>query len=170
MLPVSVARSSGEYRHDDLRPETPHHLDHVAEYRIARPVREALGRSLGKAEIVRAREILVRTVDASRSEQLLRANHAERFAELVADQVLSPIAPCERQISSLGAMTAREPCDQLRVLVVRMRTDHEHARMHSGRGLRFRQRDDAAPLSIQEARHQHYTDRSCQCGNGSYGK
>ena len=103
MLPVTVARRAGEHRDDDLRPERAHHLHDVAEQRILRPVLEGLGGGLREAEVVRAREELMRPVDAPRGEQLFRANHAERLAELVADEVLSAVAAREREIRGLRA-------------------------------------------------------------------
>ncbi len=67
------------------------------------------------------------TVEPARGEQLLRPDRAEALAELVADQVLPAVAAREREVGHVHLTPAREPREQLRVLVVRMRTDDEHA-------------------------------------------
>ena len=83
---------------------------------------------LGESEIERAREVLAAAVDAARGEQLFGADHSERRAELVADQILSAVAAREREIRRLDVPRLGEIGDELRVLVIRMRADHQHAR------------------------------------------
>ena len=90
-------------------------------------IRQRLLVVLGIAEVVRAREILPAPVQAPGGEQLLGAGHAQLLAELGADQVLAAVAAREREIRRPVSATAREVGDELRVLVVRMRRDVEHA-------------------------------------------
>src|SRR6266550_334693 len=82
---------------------------------------------LRKTEIVAAGKVLVRSINPSRREQLLRSNYPERFAQLVADQILAAIAAGERQVRGLDPASACKPRDQLRVFVIRVRRDPEHA-------------------------------------------
>ena len=152
MVTVTIAWGAGKYRHDDLRPEGPHHRHHVAENRVLGPVRVRLLGCLGKAEVVGARKELASSIETARREQLLRANHAEQYAQLVANEILSAVAPREREIARLHLPSARQPCDELRVLVVRMRTDDEYARGDVESGHRFAQHGCAAHQTHQEAR------------------
>ena len=81
---------------DDVWAECAHHLYDVVEQRILRPVISRFVRRLRESEIVRTPEILVRAVQPSRRQQLFGSNDTERFAELVADQILSTVAARER--------------------------------------------------------------------------
>ena len=123
MLAVSVARRSREYREYHVRPECADDSYDVSEQTVLRPVAERLGCSFGKTEIVRPREILVRAIDPPRRQQLLGANHAELFAELVADEILAAVAARQREISCLRSAAARHPGDEIGVFVIRMRRD-----------------------------------------------
>ncbi len=91
---------------------------------------ERLLGALGEAEVVGAREVLRRPVDAPGCEQLLGADDAQRFAELVADEILPAVPAREREIRDVGVMALPEPRDEPRVLIVRMRRDDEHPRAH----------------------------------------
>ena len=64
----------------------------------------------------------------ARGEQLLGADHAEHRPELVADEILSAVAAGERQIRRLDVPRLGEIRDELRVFVVGVRADHQHAR------------------------------------------
>ena len=79
------------------------------------------------AEVVGAREILPRPIELPGGEKLLRPEDAERFTELGPDQVLAPLAAIQREVGRLRAHAAYEHGEQVGVLVVRMRADHEHA-------------------------------------------
>jgi hypothetical protein len=48
-----------------------------------------------ESEVVRTREVLMRTIEPAGGEQLLRADDAECFAELVADEILPAVAARE---------------------------------------------------------------------------
>ncbi len=61
-------------------------------------------------------------------------------------------------------MTASEPCDELRVLVVRMRTDHQNAVVHASGCSRLRQCDDAALLGSEETRRRNNRGRGYDTG------
>jgi hypothetical protein len=91
-------------------------------------VLRGLLRVLGKAEVEGAGEVLPAAVDAPRGEELLGADHAQPLAELVADQVLPAVAAGEGEVGRFDALAAGEIRDRLRVLVVRVRGDDEHAR------------------------------------------
>ena len=65
-------------------------------------------RSLGEAEVDRAREELFGAVDPAGSQQLLRADHAQRIALLGANQILAAFAARERQ-DSRSALSGRAP-------------------------------------------------------------
>ena len=78
-------------------------------------------------EVLRAREILPPSIQAPGGEQLLGAGHTQLLAELGAEQVLAAVAAREREIGRPVSATARQVGDGLRVLVVRMRRDVEHA-------------------------------------------
>src|SRR5947208_4571759 len=127
VVTVPVARRTGEDGNDDLGSKPPHYLEYVAEQRVAGPEAQGFVDRLGIAEVVRAREELAGAVDPPGGEQLLRADDAELGAELGADQVLSPFAAGERQIGHLSAEPPGEEGDQIRVLVVGVRPDHEDA-------------------------------------------
>jgi len=93
-------------------------------------VLERLRRTLREAEVVCAREVLLRAVDAPRREQLFRADHAECFAQLIADEILPAIAAREGEIRDIRVAPLPEPGDEPRVLVVGMRGNDQHAHRH----------------------------------------
>ena len=135
-----------------MRPERANHRHHVRQDRILRPVLERLVERLRESEIERAREVLVAAVDAPRGEQLLGANHPEHRAELVADQILPAVAAREREIRRLDVARLGEPGDELRVLVVGVRADHQHARGGAESCDQLAQRSGAALLSGEARR------------------
>ena len=146
MVAVAVARRAAEHRDDHMRPKGSHHANYVAEDRVARPVLVRVDGVLRESEVERAREELLGAVDAPCRQQLLGANHTQRFAELVADQILPAVAAREGEIRRLDVSSAGEPRDEKRVLVVGMRTDHQHARVDAERLHGFPQRNRAALL------------------------
>ena len=144
MLAVAVARRAREDRHHDLRPEPPDHVQHVGQQRVARPEpKRFLGR-LGVAEIERAREELAGAVELASGEELLGADDAELGAELLADEVLAALTPRERQVGGLDAHATGQQREELRVLVVGVGADHEHALVRAQLAQGARQRRDAA--------------------------
>jgi hypothetical protein len=146
MVAMAVARRPAEHRHDDLRPEGAHHRHDVAQDRVLHPVRVRLLGRLGEAEIVRAREVLPAAVEPPRREQLLGADHPELRSELVADQVLPTVAARQGEIRRLDVLPARQPGEELGVLVVRVSADHQHAPRHVQSRHGLAQRDCAALL------------------------
>ena len=58
--------------------------------------------------------------------ELLGAEDPERLAELAPDQVLSPLAARQGEVRGLRALMAREHDEELGVLVVGVRADHQH--------------------------------------------
>ena len=125
VLAVAVAGGAGEHGHDDLGTEPAHHVEHVAQQRVAWPHPERFSNVLGVTEVVRPGEELAGPVDAASGEQLLRADHAQLGTELRADQVLAALAPAERQIGHLRPQPPREQRHEIRVLVVGVRADHQ---------------------------------------------
>src|SRR5437016_8562991 len=101
MMSVSVTRSPAEGRYQNLRSERSHYRHDVGQHGVARPVHQSFRGGLGKAEVERAREILVRAVDAPRRQQFIRADDAERFAELVSNEVLAAVPAVERKVGGL---------------------------------------------------------------------
>src|SRR6185436_17508649 len=103
VLAVPVARRAGEHGDDDLRAETADDAHGVLQDLLARPEPERLLDVLREPEVVRAREVLPRAVELSGGVELLRADQSRADAELGADQVLSPVAAGERQVSRLAS-------------------------------------------------------------------
>ena len=152
MVAMPIARRAGEHRHNDLRTERAHDRHHVTHDGISLPVRERLLRRLGEPEIIRARKELAPPIKSPCRKQLLRANHAKLLAKLVANEILTAITPRQREIGRLHLMSARQPRDEIGVLVVRMRADHQHAHGDVEPGDRFTQYNRAAFLCGKEAR------------------
>src|SRR5438105_6607160 len=98
VLAVTVSGRTREYGHDDLGTEASHHVEHVAQQRVARPQPQRFVDRLRVAEVVRAGEELAGPVDATGGEQLLRADHAPPGTALRPRQVLAALAPAERQV------------------------------------------------------------------------
>src|SRR5688500_3391745 len=109
MLAVAVARGPGEHRDDYMRAERAHDRDDVAEQLLPGPMLVCVGRILREAEIIRAGEVLPGAIDPARRDELLGAHDAERFAQLVADEILSSIAPRQREVRGLDMPAARQP-------------------------------------------------------------
>jgi hypothetical protein len=84
---------------------------------------------LRKPEIVGTGEILKRAIHAPGGNELFGAHGPQPFAELVADEILSTVAAGEREIRRPHMPAAREPRNQERILIVRMRADDEHTRV-----------------------------------------
>ena len=118
-------RESGD---DHVGPELADHANHVCKDGLPVPDAERLLRVLAVAKVLRAREVLPSAVEPARGEQLLRARHPQRLAELGTEQVLSAVTAGERQVRGAVSATAREVGDDLGVLVVGMRGDVQHAR------------------------------------------
>jgi len=144
VLAVTVARRAGEDGNDDLGSEAAHHVEHVAQQRVTRPEPQSLVQRLGVPEVIGAREELARAVDAPGREQLLRADDAELGAELGADEVLPAFATAERQVRHLRPHPTREQGDEIRILVIGVRPDHQDALVRPELLQRARQRRDAA--------------------------
>src|SRR5262249_24796502 len=79
------------------------------------------------AEVDGAREVLFAAVDAPRGEQLLRADHAEELALLVADEVLPTVAARHGQVAGAEEASVGDVRDEGGVLVVGMRGNVERA-------------------------------------------
>src|SRR3989440_8938898 len=127
-----------------LRTEPAHHVEHVAQQRVAWPHPERFRNVLGVTEVVRPGEELAGPVDAASGEQLLRTDHAQLRTELRADQVLAALAPAERQIGHLRPQPPREQRHEIRVLVVGVRADHQDPLGRPELAQGIRQRRDAA--------------------------
>src|SRR5262249_4594552 len=92
VMAMRGCRLRGEPRDDDVGTELADHPHDVAEDRLSVPDGERLLGVLRVAEILGAGEVLPSSVQAARGEQLLRARHPERLAELGPEQVLSAVA------------------------------------------------------------------------------
>ena len=117
----------GKSRDDNVRAELADQAHDVAKDGLPVPDTQGFLGSLRVPEVLRAGEVLLPAVQPARGEQLLRARHAERLAELGAEQVLAAVAASERKIGRPVSASAGKVSDGLRVLVVRMGGDVEHA-------------------------------------------
>ncbi len=117
----------GKPRDDHVRTELADHAHDVAEDGLPVPDAQRLLGVLRVAEVLRAGEVLPPAVQPARGEQLLGARHAEQLAELGAEQILPAVAAGEREIGRPISAAASQVGDGLRVLVVRMGGDVEHA-------------------------------------------
>src|SRR5579884_166364 len=107
MMAMTIARGSRKSGDDDLRPELPDDPHVVLQDIIVSPLRQRFRGGLREAEIeVRSKELLG-MIEASCGQKLFSADHAERFKEFCAQEVLSAIAPRSRQISGAHALAAR---------------------------------------------------------------
>ncbi len=153
MLAVPVAWRSGEHGHDDLRAEAAHDVEHVLEDGIAGPEPQRFFQGLGIPEVVGAGEELARTVDSPRGEQLFRTDDPQLGAQLGTDEVLPSFAAAERQVGYLSTHPPGEQGDEVGILVVGMRADHQHALVRAELRQRARQRRDAAGAGWSELPH-----------------
>ena len=128
MMSVPIARGAAEHGDDQLWPERAHDAHDIAEHGILRPVFVRFGGGFRESEVVGASEELSRAIGAARRHQLFGTNHAQRFTELIADRILSTVTAREREIRRVGVRATCQPAEQLRVFVVGVRADHEHAR------------------------------------------
>ena len=127
VLAVSVARGAVEDTDDDLRTKPPHDADRVLEEDVLRPLAERFVERARETEVVRPGEVLAGAVQPPRRRQLLRAHEAEPDAEVGSDEILSALAARQRKVRSLAAEAARHVRQDLGVLVVGVRADHEEA-------------------------------------------
>ena len=105
VVAVAGGRVGGKARDDDVGAEAADRPHDVREHRVVAPELEGLLRVLGESEIQRAREALFGAVRAARGQQLLRADHAERRTQLLADQVLAAITARHGQVRGAHAFT-----------------------------------------------------------------
>ena len=94
---------------------------------VVSPLGQRLGGCLGVAEVDGAAEKLLRAVDASRGQQFLGADQSEQVALFRADEVLAAFAAGERKVAGAHVTAAGQIGKHGRVLVVRMRGDHQRA-------------------------------------------
>ncbi len=130
MMAVARAAVRREAGDDHIGPERADHAHHIAQHLLLAPFLEALGGVLAVAEVHRAREELLAAIDPPRLHQLLRADDAERIAQLGADQVLSAVATREAEVAGAHLFAVGQPGDQLGVLVIGVGHDVEHAAQH----------------------------------------
>src|SRR5262245_39539619 len=119
-----------EARHHHVRSEIPDDPYNVSENFVVIPEAHRFFRRLGKPEIVRSREELLRMVDASCIEQFLCSNDAESFAQLRSDYVLTAVAARNRKISGVEKRTVRPERHQICIFVVGVRRDVKNAAKH----------------------------------------
>ena len=146
MMAMPISRRARPDRDDHLRPVRPDHADDIAGERFAVPVSEGLFGVLRIAEIVRPGEELLGAIHASRGEQLLCTDRAERLAQFVADLILPAVAAREGEIGAVHLSTSREPGEQRGILIVGVCPHHEHATGDGEAAHELVQRDRAAFL------------------------
>src|ERR1041384_8706462 len=93
--------------------------------RVRRPGARGLLQRLGEPEVELAAEILPGAVERARAEQLLTADEPELFAQLGPDQVLPALSPGKGEVRRLGPLAPNQDGQELGVLVVGGRGDHQ---------------------------------------------
>jgi hypothetical protein len=120
-----VQREAGDHH---VRLELPEDPDDIGQHLVVVPEAQRLLGRLGEAEIDGAGEELPPAVDAPRRQQLLRADEAQKIADLGTDQVLSAVAARHREVTRVRQPPLAEVGDEAGVLVVRVGGHVEHAR------------------------------------------
>ena len=128
MLTVAIGQRVGKDGDEDVWPKGSDDRNDVGDERIARPTLERQLTVLRNAEVERASEERDAAVDATRRERLLRANRAQRDPAFIADEVVAGLSSRQREVARLDHAAAREPGNELRVVVVGVGTDDQHAR------------------------------------------
>src|SRR4051812_6708020 len=95
---MTVARRTREAEHDHIGPVVTNYPHNVAEDAVVTPILQCFRGGFGKAKIDRPRKKLLRAVDLTRIQQLLRADDSQLGALLGADQVLTTLAPRQRKV------------------------------------------------------------------------
>src|SRR4029079_7294659 len=113
-----------------VRPEIPDDPHDVSKNFVVIPDVQRFVCRLRQAEIERARKELPGVVVAPRTEQSLRSNNAEPFAEFGTQYVLASVAARNRKISGIIKGTVRPERHQICVFVVRVRRDVKNATKH----------------------------------------
>ncbi len=166
---------------DHIRLERADDANDIGQNLLPVPNAQRFAIILGIAKIHRAGEKLFATVQPARSQQFLRANDAEFFAEFRSEHVLAAVAARDRKISGAIVPAPREKGDELRVLVIGMRGDVKHPaslakifqllKNGGGRtGLRLGGENWAGKNKNSHARHSHaksalqLAQTSCQTG------
>src|SRR5262249_15780611 len=80
-----------------------------------------------EAKIDCAREELASTINVTSSEKLLSASDSELLADIWTENVLTAIATCHRHVGGAEVASSRHVCQQLGVLIIRVRCHVEHA-------------------------------------------
>ena len=142
-----------EPRHDHIGTYRPNGAHHVSQQRLLAPHAQSFFWRLGVAEVHNRRKVLLAPVDPARFQQLVGADHAHEMPLFRADAVLASFAACGREVDRSQVQAAGEIGHHGGVLVVRMRTQHQHGadsveavqqfvqlgRPAQGRGLRLQQ-------------------------------
>jgi hypothetical protein len=127
VMAVRGAWLGREARHDHVRPEGADHADDVGKDSLPVPDLQGLPIVLREPEVVRAAEVLSPPVDTPGREQFLGTGHAQLLAELRAEEILTAVPAGEREIGRPIPAPARQVGDDLRVFVIGMGRDIEHA-------------------------------------------
>src|SRR5262245_3211064 len=105
MMAMGLVILGTEARRYYIRPEFSDDPHDVSQNFVVIPdVQRFLG-CLGKPEIERSREELLRMIDTSRVEQFLCSNDAEAFAQFGSQYVLTSVAASNRKISRVVKRT-----------------------------------------------------------------
>src|SRR5262249_49806120 len=115
VVAVGAAGPGGKARNNDVGPEGANDAHHVAQDLLPVPDSEGLGVILGNAKVEGPGEELACAVQTPGGEQLLRAEDAEGFAELGAEQVLPAVAAGDRKVGGAATAAAREVGEKGRV-------------------------------------------------------
>ena len=123
VMSMRAARLRRKPRDNHVGSESADDADNIRDSLLAVPDAQGLAIILGKAEVDGASEKLPASIETAGGQQFLSANHAQLFAELRAQHILSTIPAGQGQISRAITAAARQIGDELRVLVIRMGSD-----------------------------------------------
>ena len=104
--------------------------DHVGKHFILVPDAHGFFRVFGKTEVVGAGKTLLAAIDGTGHKQLFRTQNAEQFADLRADEVLSAVAPRERQVGHVEQLFIGTVADETLIFIIRVGCHVEHRTQH----------------------------------------
>ena len=125
MLSMAGPTVAGEDRHDYLWLESPYSPHSILEKYRSRPTPESLLQGAGVAKVVGASEVLSRTFQAARRQELSGTDQAQTQSQLGTDEILSALAPRKRQIRRLPSQPPPHQSQQGGVLIIWMSPDDE---------------------------------------------
>src|ERR1035437_251358 len=128
MMAVAVLWRSGETRDHNQRSKRAYGPNGVACNDLFIPFLFRLSESFRKSVVIGPRKVLFGPVERAGLQEFLGTDHTERFKQLRTDNILSTVTARQRKICRASVFASGKICEQRRIFVVRMSTDHHHAR------------------------------------------